>query len=72
MNKLNTIAVLVAAFVAVYLEAAWSLPRRALGCQVDLLPALVVFKMRPLSPTIQPVEGLTKCRACRLRLVLLV
>jgi cell shape-determining protein MreD len=43
MNKLNTIAVLVVAFVAVYLEVAWSLPRRALGCQVDLLPALIVY-----------------------------
>ena len=43
MNALNTIAVLVVAFVLVYLEAAWSLPRRVLGCQIDLLPALIVY-----------------------------
>jgi len=43
MNALNSITVLVVAFVVVYLEAAWSLPRRVLGCQVDLLPALIVY-----------------------------
>ena len=43
MNTLHTLAVLIVAFLLVYLEAAWSLPRRLLGCQVDLLPALVIY-----------------------------
>lgn len=43
MRAPNTIAVLVVTFLVVYLEAAWNLPRRLLGCQIDLLPALVVY-----------------------------
>src|SRR6185503_5015708 len=43
MNALNTITVLVVAFLLVYLEAAWSLPRRVLGCRIHLLPALTLY-----------------------------
>lgn len=43
MNPLNTIAVLLVAFVVVYLESAVTWPRRLLGAQIDLLPALMVY-----------------------------
>ena len=43
MNWLNSMLVLLAAFVAVFLEAVMDLPRNILGAQVDLLPALMVY-----------------------------
>lgn len=43
MNWLNTILLLCVAFVAVFLEAVCDAPRRLLGAQVDLLPALMVY-----------------------------
>jgi rod shape-determining protein MreD len=43
MNIPKTVLVLAAAFLAVFLEAAWDGPRRWLGAQVDLLPALMVY-----------------------------
>ena len=43
MNLFNSILVLAAAYLAVFGEAAFSLPRHWLGAQVDLLPALMVY-----------------------------
>jgi hypothetical protein len=43
MNVLQTILILAAAFLAVFAEAAFQLPRHLLGAQVDLLPALMVL-----------------------------
>ncbi len=43
MNVVRIILILVAAFLAVFLEAACSWPRRWLGAQIDLLPALMVY-----------------------------
>jgi rod shape-determining protein MreD len=43
MNLLKSIIILVAAFVAVFLQAAWNGPRDFLGAQIDLLPAIVVY-----------------------------
>jgi hypothetical protein len=43
MNAFHLFTLLLAAFVAVYLEATFTLPRRLLGAQVDLLPALMVY-----------------------------
>ncbi len=43
MNPLNSLAILLAAFLAVYLEAAFSGLRNFLGAQIDLLPALMVY-----------------------------
>jgi hypothetical protein len=43
MNALNSILVLVAAFIAVFVESVVSAPRHLLGAQIDLLPALVVY-----------------------------
>jgi rod shape-determining protein MreD len=43
MNKLNAILILLAVFLAVFLEASFTIPRRLLGAQIDLLPALVVY-----------------------------
>ncbi|MEY4088852.1 MAG: hypothetical protein RJB55_1123 [Verrucomicrobiota bacterium] len=42
MNPINTILILLAAFVAVFLQAACG-TRGSLGAQIDLLPALVVY-----------------------------
>lgn len=42
MNLLNTILILAAAFLAVFVEAAFPLLHRWLGAQVDLLPALMI------------------------------
>ena len=42
MNPLNSILILVAAFLAVFAEAAFNGIRHLLGAQIDLLPALVV------------------------------
>jgi hypothetical protein len=43
MNRLNTIFILIAVFLAVFWEAAFDGVRRLVGAQVDLLPALVVY-----------------------------
>jgi cell shape-determining protein MreD len=43
MNWLNTILVLIAAFLAVFLEATVNGLRHLFGVQVDLLPSLVVY-----------------------------
>jgi hypothetical protein len=43
MNVLQTILILTAAFLAVFLEAAFQLPRHLFGAQVDLLPALMIY-----------------------------
>jgi rod shape-determining protein MreD len=43
MSALNTIFILVLAFVAVFVEASFGGMRRFLGVQIDLLPALMVY-----------------------------
>ena len=43
MNFFNTILILAAAFLAVFAEAAFQLPRQLFGAQVDLLPALMIY-----------------------------
>ncbi len=43
MKLFNSILVLAAAFLAVFAEAAFQLPRHLLGAQVDLLPALMIY-----------------------------
>lgn len=43
MTALNSIAILLVAFIAVYLETAFNGVRHLLGAQIDLLPALVVY-----------------------------
>jgi len=43
MNFFNTILILAAAFLAVFGEAAFQLPRHLFGAQVDLLPALMIY-----------------------------
>jgi len=43
MNVFNTILILAAAFLAVFAEAAFQLPRHWFGAQVDLLPALMIY-----------------------------
>ncbi|HEY2329512.1 MAG TPA: hypothetical protein VGI63_06835 [Verrucomicrobiae bacterium] len=43
MNPFQTILILSAAFLAVFGEATFGLPRHLLGAQVDLLPALMVY-----------------------------
>ena len=43
MNPLPSILVLLAAFLAVFWEAAFSGVRHLLGAQIDLLPALMVY-----------------------------
>jgi len=43
MNLLNTILIFVAAFLAVFGEAAFPGVRHLLGAQVDLLPAIMVY-----------------------------
>jgi hypothetical protein len=43
MNVFNTIMILTAAFLAVFLEAVFSLPHRLLGAQIDLLPVLMIY-----------------------------
>ncbi len=42
MNVFNAILILAAAFLAVFAEAAFQLPRQLFGAQVDLLPALMI------------------------------
>ena len=43
MNWLKPIIILLAAFVAIFLEAVFNGPRDFLGAQIDLLPAIVVY-----------------------------
>jgi len=43
MNLFNTILVLAGAFLAVFAESAFQLPRHLLGAQIDLLPALMIY-----------------------------
>lgn len=43
MNWLNNLAILLVAFLAVFLESYVRLFRNLLGAQVDLLPALIVY-----------------------------
>src|SRR5437762_402762 len=43
MNWLNTIAILLIAYLAVFLESYLRTLRNVLGAQIDLLPALVVY-----------------------------
>jgi hypothetical protein len=43
MNFFNAILILAAAFLAVFAEAAFQLPRHLFGAQVDLLPALMIY-----------------------------
>lgn len=43
MNLFNSILLLVIAFLAVFCEAAFSLPHRLLGAQIDLLPVLMIY-----------------------------
>ena len=43
MNVFNAILILAAAFLAVFAEAAFQLPRQLFGAQVDLLPVLMVY-----------------------------
>jgi len=43
MNWFNTIAILGAAYLAVFFQATFNEPRLWLGVQIDLLPSLVVY-----------------------------
>jgi hypothetical protein len=43
MTWLNTILIFVAAFLAVFWEAAFNPVRHLLGAQVDLLPPIMVY-----------------------------
>jgi cell shape-determining protein MreD len=43
MNRLQTVFVLAAAFLAVFWEAAFTGLRHVIGAQIDLLPALMVY-----------------------------
>lgn len=43
MNRLHSILILAVAFLAVFLESTWNLPRRVFGAQIDLLPSLMVY-----------------------------
>jgi len=43
MNWLNTMLLLLTAFVAVFMQSAFDLPRHLLGARLDLLPPLVVY-----------------------------
>jgi rod shape-determining protein MreD len=43
MSAVNTIFILVLAFVAIFIEASCSVPRRWIGVQIDVLPGLMVY-----------------------------
>jgi hypothetical protein len=43
VNIFNTILILAGAFLAVFVEAEFQLPRHLFGAQVDLLPALMIY-----------------------------
>lgn len=60
MNALNTIFILVLAFLAVFAEASFGTLRRFLGVQVDLLPGLMVYaslSSRTVTVTLLAVLG---------------
>lgn len=43
MSRVNSIAILLAAYAAVFLQVSFDGVRRLLGAQIDLLPALMVY-----------------------------
>ena len=43
MNRFNTIALLIAAYLIVFLQATFNEMRQVAGVQVDLLPSLIVY-----------------------------
>ena len=43
VNAFNSILILAGAFLAVFAESAFQLPRHLLGAQIDLLPALMIY-----------------------------
>jgi len=43
MNFLNSILIFAAAFVAVFAESLFTMPRHWFGAQIDLLPALMIY-----------------------------
>src|SRR5215472_7104705 len=43
MKALNSILVLATAFILVFVESVFQVPRHLLGAQIDLLPALMVY-----------------------------
>ncbi len=43
MNLFNSLLIFAAAFLAVFGEAAFSLPHRVLGAQIDVLPVLMIY-----------------------------
>ncbi|MHB8519805.1 MAG: rod shape-determining protein MreD [Limisphaerales bacterium] len=60
MNWLRTTAIMIVAFLAVFLEAVVNGPRQWLGAQIDLLPALTVYtalKAGPASLALLAVGG---------------
>lgn len=57
MNWLNTLAILLVAFLAVFAESYFRGLRNLLGAQIDLLPALVVYAS--LSTTLSTVALVT-------------
>jgi len=59
MNWLNTILVLIAAFLAVFLQATVNGLRNLFGAQVDLLPSLIVYAS--LSTGLTTVALLSVC-----------
>ncbi len=43
MNPINTILILIAAFITVFAESVITAPRHLLGAKIDLLPVLMVY-----------------------------
>lgn len=59
MNVLNSILILLAALVVIFLEATFDTVRGILGAQIDLLPALMVYAS--LSAGLLTTTGLAVC-----------
>ena len=59
MNVLDTIFILLTAFLAVFWEAVFQAPRHFMGAQIDLLPALMVYAS--LSSGLSTVVLLSVC-----------
>jgi rod shape-determining protein MreD len=59
MNWLNTLFILLAAFLAVFWEAAFNGIRHLLGAQIDLLPPLMVYAS--LTASLETVVFLALC-----------
>ena len=59
MNARHTIFILAVAFLAVFVEATFQVPRHLLGTQIDLLPALMVYTA--LSNGIATIALLAAC-----------